>query len=87
VCPSFVLDGEAVIFGDNGLANFNALHARQHDGEARFIGGIMEDAGMPPLTRKRVSERPDGWHIHFGSAKGALPLATTPPRRLIRRWS
>jgi ATP-dependent DNA ligase len=27
----FVIDGEAVILGVEGIADFNALHSRQHD--------------------------------------------------------
>src|SRR5262249_17043009 len=32
----FVLDGEAVILGVDGIADFNALHSRQHDEEVQL---------------------------------------------------
>ena len=34
---SYVIDGEAVILDDDGLADFDALHTRKRDGEARLI--------------------------------------------------
>jgi ATP-dependent DNA ligase len=42
ICPQdpadarFVLDGEAVILGVDGIADFNALHSRLHDHEVQF---------------------------------------------------
>ena len=32
----FVLDGEAVILGVNGISDFNALHSRQYDVEVQL---------------------------------------------------
>lgn len=32
----FVLDGEAVVLGIDGVADFNALHARKYDEEVQF---------------------------------------------------
>ena len=32
----FVLDGEAVVLGLNGVADFNALHSHKHDHEVQF---------------------------------------------------
>src|SRR3954447_2204322 len=32
----FVLDGEAVILGVDGVSDFNALHSRKHDGEVQL---------------------------------------------------
>jgi bifunctional non-homologous end joining protein LigD len=29
----FVLDGEAVVLGIDGISDFNALHSRKHDHE------------------------------------------------------
>jgi len=31
----FVIDGEAVVFGIDGIPDFNALHSRQHDEEVQ----------------------------------------------------
>jgi ATP-dependent DNA ligase len=33
----FVLDGEAVILGVDGVSDFNALHSRKHDDEVQFM--------------------------------------------------
>jgi ATP-dependent DNA ligase len=32
----FVVDGEAVVLGIDGRADFNALHSRQHDAEVQL---------------------------------------------------
>ena len=37
---------------------------------------------MPTLTRKRVNERPDSWHIHFAGVRvGAIAERSGVPRR------
>src|ERR1700710_2768401 len=33
---SFVIDGEAVLLGVDGISDFNALHTRRHDDEVQF---------------------------------------------------
>jgi ATP-dependent DNA ligase len=35
--PSFVLDGEAVWLDARGMADFDKLQSRQHDGEVKFL--------------------------------------------------
>jgi ATP-dependent DNA ligase len=32
----FVIDGEAVVLGVDGIADFNALYSRKHDGEVQL---------------------------------------------------
>jgi ATP-dependent DNA ligase len=67
----FVLDGEAVVLGVDGIADFNALHSRQHDEEVQFCafdillqGG--EDLRKLPLHLRKTSlarllaRRPEG---------------------------
>jgi ATP-dependent DNA ligase len=56
----FVLDGEAVILGVDGIADFNALHSRQHDEEVQLCafdilveGG--EDLRKLPLHLRKAS--------------------------------
>jgi bifunctional non-homologous end joining protein LigD len=42
----FALDGEAVILGVDGIADFNALHARKHDHEVQLYAfDILAMAG------------------------------------------
>jgi ATP-dependent DNA ligase len=42
----FVLDGEAVILGVDGVSDFNALHSRKHDDEVQFCAfDIMVEGG------------------------------------------
>ena len=67
----FVLDGEAVVQGVDGIADFNALHSRRHDGEVQFCafdipveGG--DDLRALPLSMRRLNldrllaRRPEG---------------------------
>jgi ATP-dependent DNA ligase len=41
----FVLDGEAVILGVDGISDFNALHSRHHDEEVAGRTGAWAGAG------------------------------------------
>ena len=34
---SFVIDGEAVLLGVDGVSDFNGLHSRKHDDEVEFL--------------------------------------------------
>ena len=67
----FVIDGEAVVLGVDGVADFNALHSRRHDAEVQLYAfDIMaldgEDLrGLPLSMRKTnltrlLARRPDG---------------------------
>jgi bifunctional non-homologous end joining protein LigD len=48
---SFVIDGEGVILRPDGVSDFDALHARQHDGEVQLLGfDLLELAGWPART-------------------------------------
>ncbi|SFV19524.1 hypothetical protein [Bradyrhizobium arachidis] len=67
----FVIDGEAIILGVDGISDFNAVHSRQHDYEVQLyafdilaMGG--EDLRPLPLHRRKanlqqlLARRPDG---------------------------
>jgi bifunctional non-homologous end joining protein LigD len=48
----FVIDGEAVILGVDGVPDFNALHSRKHDHEVQFyafdmLAGDGDDTRRP----------------------------------------
>jgi bifunctional non-homologous end joining protein LigD len=71
----FVLDGEAVILGVDGISDFNALHSRRHDDEVQFCafdilaeGG--EDLRKLPLSMRKtnlerlLARRPDGIFVN-----------------------
>jgi bifunctional non-homologous end joining protein LigD len=71
----FVLDGEAVVLRVDGIADFNALHSRQHDEEVQFCafdillqGG--EDLRKLPLHLRKTSlarllaRRPEGIFVN-----------------------
>jgi bifunctional non-homologous end joining protein LigD len=67
----FVIDGEAVVLGVDGVADFNALHSRQHDEEVQLYAFDIlaldgEDLRGLPLTLRKtnlarlLARRPDG---------------------------
>jgi bifunctional non-homologous end joining protein LigD len=67
----FVIDGEAMVLGIDGISDFNALHSRKHDHEVQLyafdilaIGG--DDLRSLPLHMRKanleqlLARRPDG---------------------------
>jgi bifunctional non-homologous end joining protein LigD len=69
----FVLDGEAVILGVDGIADFDALHSRQHDEEVQLCAfDISWRAATIPLHLRKTSlqrllaRRPEGIFVKIG---------------------
>jgi ATP-dependent DNA ligase len=71
----FVLDGEAVILGVDGIADFNALHSRLHDHEVQLYAfDILAEGGddlrkLPLHLRKTslqrlLARRPEGIFVN-----------------------
>ena len=71
----FVLDGEAVILGVDGIADFNALHSRLHDHEVQLCAfDILVEGGDDlrklPLHMRRntlqrlLARRPEGMFVN-----------------------
>jgi bifunctional non-homologous end joining protein LigD len=67
----FVIDGEAVILGVDGIPDFNALHSRQHEEEVQLYAFDIlaldgEDLRPLPLSMRKtnlarlLARRPDG---------------------------
>ena len=67
----FVIDGEAVVLGVDGVADFDALHSRKHEEEVQLYAFDMlaldgdDLRGLPLSMRKTnlarlLSRRPDG---------------------------
>jgi|SRR5579872_1158673 len=67
----FVIDGEAVVLGVDGIADFNALHSRKHDGEVQLYAFDIlafdgDDLRSLPLSMRKtnlarlLARRPDG---------------------------
>jgi ATP-dependent DNA ligase len=72
---SFVIDGEAVVLGVDGVSDFNGLHSRRHNDEVQLyafdvlaLGG--EDLRKLPLHIRKnnlarlLARRPDGRDFH-----------------------
>jgi bifunctional non-homologous end joining protein LigD len=71
----FMLDGEAVILGVDGIADFNALHSRLHDHEVQFcafdilVEGDDDLCKLPLYLRKTslqrlLARRPEGIFVN-----------------------
>src|SRR6476646_4712839 len=71
---SFVIDGEAVLLGVDGVSDFNGLHSRKHDAEVEFCAFDMlvsdgEDLRKLPLSMRKtnlhrlLARRVDGIHL------------------------
>ncbi|MBW7968132.1 RNA ligase family protein [Bradyrhizobium sp. BR 10289] len=67
----FVIDGEAVVLGVDGVSDFNALHSRKHDDEVQLYAFDLmaldgEDLRQLPLDQRKIDlarlmrGRPDG---------------------------
>jgi ATP-dependent DNA ligase len=57
---SFVLDGEAVLLGVDGISDFNGLHSRKFDDEVQFYAFDIlvsdgDDLRKLPLTMRKVN--------------------------------
>ena len=71
---SFVIDGEAVLLGVDGISDFNGLHSRKHDDEVTLYAFDMlvsdgDDLRKLPLTMRKtnlqrlLARRVDGIHL------------------------
>jgi bifunctional non-homologous end joining protein LigD len=71
---SFVLDGEAVLLGVDGISDFNGLHSRRHDHEIEFYAfdclvSDGDDLRRLPLSMRKTNlarllvRRVDGIHL------------------------
>jgi bifunctional non-homologous end joining protein LigD len=57
---SFVIDGEAVLLGVDGISDFNCLHSRRHDSEVQFYAfdclvSDGEDVRKLPLSLRKTN--------------------------------
>ena len=55
-----MIDGEAVLLGDDGISDFNSLHSRKYDDEVRlyafdFLISEGEDVRKLPLSMRKTS--------------------------------
>jgi bifunctional non-homologous end joining protein LigD len=72
---SFVIDGEAVLLGVDGVSDFDGLHTRKHDAEVQLYASDClvadgEDLRKLPLSMRKNQSR---------------PVAGTAPRWDLRR--
>jgi ATP-dependent DNA ligase len=94
----FVIDGEAVVLGVDGISDFNDLHSRKHDDEVQLYAfDIMALDGedlraLPPSMRKTnlarlLARRPDGISSRRSKrARSVLIYSAPPATRGLRAW-
>jgi bifunctional non-homologous end joining protein LigD len=96
---SFVIDGEAVLLGVDGISDFDGLHSRKHDAEvmlyafdAMMLDG--DDLRKLPLSMRKtnlariLARRPDGIFIgHSNRARSALICFGLHAGWGLRGWS
>jgi bifunctional non-homologous end joining protein LigD len=72
---SFVIDGEAVLLGVDGISDFNALHTRRHDNEVQLYAFDIlalegDDLRKLPLSLRKtnlarlLARRPEGIFVN-----------------------
>ena len=54
---SFVIDGEAVLLGVDGVSDFNGVHSRKHDAEVEFYAFDIKVSDGDDLRRLPLSMR------------------------------
>ena len=84
----FVLDGEAVILGVDGVADFNALYSRQHDEEVQLYAFDVlamdgDDLRKLPLSMRksnleRLLTRPRAFSSTPSSAAKSVVISPGP---------
>ncbi|WP_309486938.1 RNA ligase family protein [Bradyrhizobium sp. PRIMUS42] len=94
----FVLDGEAVVLGLDGVSDFNALHSRKHDHEVQFcafdiLAEGSDDLRMLPLSMRKASlerllaRRPEGVFVNpFERGELGLICFELPATSALRGW-
>jgi ATP-dependent DNA ligase len=58
---SFVIDGEAVLLGLDGISDFDGLHSRKHDDEVQFCAFdclVSEWRGRPKAAAEHAQGEP-----------------------------
>lgn len=58
----FVLDGEAVVLGVDGISDFNALHSRKHDEQVQFCAFDILAEGGDDLRKLHIYLRKAIWN-------------------------
>jgi ATP-dependent DNA ligase len=94
----FVIDGEAVVLGVDGVADFNALHSRKHDHEVQLYAfDIMaldgDDLRRLTLSMRKtnlarlLARRPDGIFVApFEQGEIGPDLFSAACRMGLRGW-
>ena len=77
----FVIDGEAVVLGVDGISDFNALHSRKHDEEVQLYAFDVlaldgDDLRALPLSMRKTNL----WRLLARRTDGVLPLNSSKGR-------
>ena len=63
----FIIDGEAVVLGVDGISDFNALHSRKHDHEVQ-LRRRSQPAAVAPAQDQPGAAAPRAGRGHLRSA-------------------
>jgi ATP-dependent DNA ligase len=95
---SFVIDGEAVLLGVDGISDFNALHSRRHDNEVQLYAFDIlaldgEDLRKLPLALRKtnlarlLARRPEASSfLTLNRARLGLTSFALPATSVWRAW-
>src|SRR6516164_3112902 len=95
----FVIDGEAVILGVDGISDFNALHSGQHNEEVQLCAFDIlvegdDDLRKLPLhlcktnLERLLARRPEGIFVNpFERAEIGSTSSAPPAEWILKGWS
>ena len=83
---SFVIDGEAVLLGVDGISDFNGLHFRKQDDEAQLYAFNSPGACGRRFARAAASPAQEQSRVAAGAADNVEMIDLRGSRRIDRAW-
>ncbi|MGY3233186.1 ATP-dependent DNA ligase [Bradyrhizobium sp. USDA 4448] len=83
----FVIDGEAVILGVDGISDFNALHSRKHDHEVQLYAFDILAVGGDDLRVLPLHLRKTSLESFWRAVRRASPWRPSSAARSARTYS
>ena len=83
---SFVIDGEAVSLGVDGISDFNAPHSRKHDEEVQLYAFNVPGACGRRFARAAASPAQEQSRVAAGAADNVEIIDLRGSRRIGRAW-
>ena len=83
---SFVIDGEAVSLGVDGISDFNAPHSRKHDEEVQLYAFNVPGACGRRFARAAASPAQEQSRVAAGAADNVEMIDLRGSRRIDHAW-